>query len=215
MVNAQKQAQYEMLNFMTQLSKEVSMSTGGIDSGADSGMGMMSDRMGNQPQELRKAKELLSSVAPNTVADMELERLNGLYSSSPQQQDPANMMFSQNRAAPLLPGTLPPDAVDIRHLVYPVGQETGIDPFHSDHIDKIPYTVPAHEQNGGTAERKPMLVDVKPSRPGPNESIWDRKPNILLVEDDKTCSRIGRKFLEQLQCNIEIAVGEARGCYGA
>lgn len=97
---------------------------------------------------------------------------------------------------------------EIDSLVYPIGQTQGIDPMFSDHVHNIPYPMPAKQepapqQNAsvpGSVEmrKKSTLID-----PG-----WIRKPQVLLVEDDPTCRRIGGKFLQAFNCNISYAVSE-------
>ena len=90
-----------------------------------------------------------------------------------------------------------PDAI-----VYPVGQSNGIDPMYSEHIHNIPYPMPPKENevetrlSNPTGRKKSSQVD-----PG-----WVRAPQILLVEDDPTCRRIGGKFLYSFRCAIDSAV---------
>lgn len=91
-----------------------------------------------------------------------------------------------------------PDAV-----VYPVGQSNGIDPMYSEHIHNIPYPMPSKDQE--------VLDSRRPAMDGRNKSIqmdpgWIRAPQILLVEDDPTCRRIGGKFLYSFHCAIDSAV---------
>lgn len=91
-----------------------------------------------------------------------------------------------------------PDAV-----VYPVGQNNGIDPMYSEHIHNIPYPMPTED---------PKIVDPrKPVADGRKKSSqidpgWIRPPQILLVEDDPTCRRIGSRFLYSVHCSIDSAV---------
>lgn len=91
-----------------------------------------------------------------------------------------------------------PDAV-----VYPVGQNNGIDPMYSEHIHNIPYPMPTEDQK---------IVDPrKPAADGRKKSSqidpgWIRSPQILLVEDDPTCRRIGSRFLYSVHCAIDSAV---------
>lgn len=91
-----------------------------------------------------------------------------------------------------------PDAV-----VYPVGQSNGIDPMYSEHINNIPYPMPPNDQEI-PEQRRPTIDGRKKSTqvdPG-----WVRAPQILLVEDDPTCRRIGGKFLYSFHCAIDSAV---------
>ena len=88
-------------------------------------------------------------------------------------------------------------------IVYPVGHTQGIDPMYSEHINNIPYPLPSKDQEI-SENRRPAIDGRKKSTqvdPG-----WIRPPQILLVEDDPTCRRIGSKFLYSFQCAIDSAV---------
>ena len=92
---------------------------------------------------------------------------------------------------------------DADAIVYPVGQTNGIDPMYSEHINNIPYPMPPKDQGiaenhvaATTSRKKSTQID-----PG-----WIRPPQILLVEDDPTCRRIGSKFLYSFHCAIDSAV---------
>jgi osomolarity two-component system response regulator SKN7 len=87
-------------------------------------------------------------------------------------------------------------------LVYPVGQNNGIDPMYSEHIHNIPYSTPVKQQDSGGQVR--AVGDKK----GKLDPGWVRKPHILLVEDDVTCRRIGTKFLLAFSCSVTTAVIE-------
>lgn len=90
---------------------------------------------------------------------------------------------------------------DLDALVYPVGQTNGIDPMYSEHINNIPYSMPP----------KLEVADPRSQTAGPRKKStqldpgWVRPPQILLVEDDDTCRRIGSKFLVAFNCAIESA----------
>lgn len=93
--------------------------------------------------------------------------------------------------------------IDRDAIVYPVGQTQGIDPMYSEHINNIPYPMPSKDQEipearAITAEGRKKSTQVDPG--------WVRAPQILLVEDDPTCRRIGSKFLYSFQCAIDSAV---------
>ena len=94
-----------------------------------------------------------------------------------------------------------PDAV-----VYPVGQNNGIDPMYSEHINNIPYPMPSKDQELQDTRRPAMDSRKKSTQVDPG---WIRPPQILLVEDDPTCRRIGGKFLYSFHCAIDSAVGLA------
>jgi osomolarity two-component system response regulator SKN7 len=91
---------------------------------------------------------------------------------------------------------------NLDNLVYPVGSSNGIDPMYSEHINNIPYAAPPAKAVDTEApkfqegRKKSTIAD-----PG-----WIRPPQILLVEDDPTCRRIGSKFLYAFHCAIDSAV---------
>jgi len=167
-------------------------------------LGLLPDGADEPAPELRRAREILNGVSPDSQADRELERLSVAYhqNGSPSESASSSVLFSQQ-------GTGAPIAMvhdplnDPRHMVYPVGQTTGIDPFHSDHIHNIPYSRPLSNPNV-MAE---AASQVSPPAKDQLGSLWGgKKPHILLVEDDKTCARIGSKFLSNVDCIVDTAV---------
>jgi len=95
-------------------------------------------------------------------------------------------------------------ATDLDGLVYPVGNTNGIDPMYSEHVHNIPYPMPASGKPDPADPRFAPSEQRKKSTtydPG-----WIRQPQILLVEDDPTCRRIGTKFLYAFNCSIDSAV---------
>jgi hypothetical protein len=90
-------------------------------------------------------------------------------------------------------------------LVYPVGVNNGIDPMYPEHIQNIPYTMPVKQD--------PVDATIAPRKKSTTiDPGWIRQPQILLVEDDPTCRRIGGKFLYAFNCSIDLAVGKLRSC---
>lgn len=162
--------------------------------------------------ELRRARELLASVAPDAIADRELERLHDVYGPV------------ADTSAMVTPVTMPmlhdPITDLSRYPVYPVGQTVGIDPFASDHIQKLPYAMPgdaaaasaladhhhAQQHTPTSSGHTPVIGTTANSREAP--AIWGiKKPHVFLVEDDPTCAKIGIKFLKSMGCEVEHAVG--------
>ena len=94
-------------------------------------------------------------------------------------------------------------------VVYPIGQQNGIDPMYGEHVNNIPYSLPPKEKH--IDQRRPPVLDTRKKSvhldPG-----WVRQPEILLVEDDQTCRRIGSKFLLSFQCRIDSAVSFSYAC---
>lgn len=226
-LHAQKQAQHEMLNFLTpwgetSTNNNNSSSNGNSNSNSNANSSSSTTTNGNflghsmgangrtgdgdeASSELRRARELLSSVTTDPIQDRELERLHTVYGS------PADS-----------PSIITPTSLPLMHdpmnditrfPVYPVGQTIGIDPFHSDHIHKIPYAMP--NDLGGTqqpaAQQQPPAAQQLQTAASSSEkpdSLWGpRKPSVFLVEDDPICAKIGTKFLKSMGCEVEHAVG--------
>ncbi|CAM1503793.1 Fc.00g013840.m01.CDS01 [Cosmosporella sp. VM-42] len=201
MLNAQKQSQHEMLNYLSQYGdrrqqqQQMHLNVGASPLDGD-----------ESAPELRRARELLSSVTPDSIADRELERLQGVYGS------PADSAVVIPQAS--MPMMHDPMNDINRYPVYPVGQTVGIDPFHSDHIHKIPYAMP-NDASGGAAmqEAPPQQQQMNNAPPQTSTSAsnnsalaWGpKKPRIFLVEDDPTCAKIGIKFLKSMGCEVEHA----------
>ncbi|EQB53600.1 Transcription factor prr1 [Colletotrichum gloeosporioides] len=205
-IDAQRQAQHELLNYMGHADDRMRgaryqnphMNGGGVDEHAP---------------ELRRARELLSSVQTNPAVNQELERLNGMYAQSSPPDSASGLMFQAGSAG--MPPMMAAEHLNMRHLVYPVGENVGIDPLSQDHFNNIPYTLnslpmnefqnPVVKPEPGPATPAPAAV-APPRPPSNDKGLWGRKkPRVYLVEDDRTCSRIGSKFLTQMECIVEIA----------
>jgi osomolarity two-component system response regulator SKN7 len=191
-IGVQKQSQHELLNYLTYSIRErgTSASSGGTAGG--------NDGFDEMPQGLRQARDLLS------VADRELERAGTVYGS--QVESPSGM-FSQPGSAGM---AMPSDPMNdiARFPIYPVGQTVGIDPFHSDHINNIPYQLPSNPAVAYSAapQPEPTITTPPTSNAQGGLSVWGRqRPKVLLVEDDQTCSRIGSKFLMTMDCTVDVA----------
>lgn len=93
---------------------------------------------------------------------------------------------------------------EFENVVYPVGQTNGIDPTYSEHVHNIPYPMPSKDAEA--PDPRKMFVDGR-KKSAQIDPGWIRAPQILLVEDDPTCRRIGGKFLYSFHCAIDSAVG--------
>ncbi|KAL0467759.1 transcription factor prr1 [Neurospora intermedia] len=210
MVRAQSQVSNELITHLSNIedrrrnSRHSAHSSHSSHSGPTfhaGSLGLLPDGADEPAAELRRAREILNGVSPDSQADRELERLSVAYhqNGSPSESATSSVMFTQSGPGPM--HMLHDPLNDPRHMVYPVGQTTGIDPFHSDHINNIPYTRPLSNPNA--------MADSAQITPPPKDqgtSMWSHKrPRILLVEDDKTCARIGAKFLHVLECSVDIA----------
>jgi osomolarity two-component system, response regulator SKN7 len=173
--------------------------------GLDQGQGQLDDDTPASP--LQHASKLLSETNADVMLNpRNLEhmneitmRMNGTLTTPPPD-------YIRSGARPSSRSDPPTSATsnqsmrlgELEPLVYPVGTTQGIDPMYSEHINNIPYSVPpkSGEATFPTARKKSGQVD-----PG-----WIRPPQILLVEDDPTCRRIGGKFLYAFNCSIDTAV---------
>ncbi|OAA56955.1 stress response transcription factor [Niveomyces insectorum RCEF 264] len=224
MVKAQHQVHMELINHLNNVDEQRrrnsrhsahSSHSGGTNAyhhaAAAAGLGMLPDSADEPAIELRRAREILNNVSTDSVADRELERLTALFqaaagNSPPESAGSSSVVMNAPGAAAGAAAGIPMglnDVNDMRHLVYPVGQNAGIDPFHADHINNIPYTRPLSTPNA--------IAEVPQISPPPPKEVlagtlWGhQKPKILLVEDDKVCARIGAKFLSQVECSVDIA----------
>lgn len=92
---------------------------------------------------------------------------------------------------------------DLDNMVYPIGATQGIDPSYRDHVENIPYPMPTKPQEAPMPQQQPPEGRKKSAAIDPG---WIRQPQILLVEDDPTCRRIGGKFLYAFHCSIDSAL---------
>ncbi|RKF65314.1 Transcription factor SKN7 [Golovinomyces cichoracearum] len=157
---------------------------------------------------LQQATELLGKFSAENLPNKELEQMTNNfqmrqdYSTSP--SDPTINSLTLQTTNQRIDYPL---GNDLENLVYPVGNTNGIDPIHSEHIHNIPYAPPTSIL---LQQSLPEMVSENPITSKNNKnggkSIWgDRKPNILLVEDDKICVRIGTKFLQAFDCGVDTA----------
>lgn len=167
-------------------------------------LGVLPDGNDEPSAELRRARELLSGIEPETVADRAFHRLSVAYqtTSPPDSAASSSVMYSQPNSAVIPPAMMQnPFIEDPRHLVYPAGPNVGIDPFHPDNLNSLPFALP---QGAQPPEPSTQITPLDKAK----DDLWGaRKPRVFLVEDDKTCSRIGSKFLSQIECTVEVAVG--------
>ncbi|KAK4184458.1 transcription factor prr1 [Podospora australis] len=213
-VRAQSQASNELITHLNNMedrrrnSRHSAQSSHSSHSGNNyhpATLGFLPDGTDEPAPELRRAREILNGVSPDSQADRELERLSMAYNQNG--QSPADSAGSSAMFAHPVPGgmnVMHDPFSDPRHMVYPVGQTTGIDPFHADHIHNIPYSRPLSNPNVLT--EAPSQITPPPKDHQGGGSLWrGKKPQILLVEDDKTCARIGSKFLSHMDCSVETA----------
>lgn len=157
---------------------------------------------------LPAALQMLEEISTENLPNMELQNHN-IRSLRRAYSTP-----DQSTSAPL---TARSDAstsnraflnTDLDSMVYPVGQTTGIDPINRDHINNIPYALP----ESAMVTMDPMMP-IAQNAPAP---VLAKRPegraNVLLVEDDPMCAKIGAKFLEYYNCECTHAVSFA-GCF--
>ena len=166
---------------------------------------------------LQNASKLLSDLHADVQLNYKsLEQMSDLHShnqgvmstpppdsaSRPQPRAPTSASSSSSMAFAKLHRE--PEAV-----VYPVGHTNGIDPMYSEHINNIPYSIPPKDQEIAETRRSGVDGRKKSTQVDPG---WVRAPQILLVEDDPTCRRIGGKFLYSFHCAIDSAVSHRQHC---
>ncbi|KKY36578.1 putative response regulator-like protein [Diaporthe ampelina] len=183
-LNMTTQVNHELLNHLTSLDERRRNSrhsahsnhSGQTSANFHNGtLGVLPDGNDEPSAELRRARELMTGIEPDPVADRAFHRLSMAWQTQtpPDSASSQVAMYPQPSSAAAAAAAMPaammhnPFVEDPRHLVYPVGQTVG----------------------------KEM-----------DTSLWGpKKPRIFLVEDDKTCSRIGSKFLSQVECSVEVA----------
>ena len=180
--------------------------------GVDSGQQQISP-LGDEPASpLQNASKLLNDLPADVQLNYknleqisDLHRANGALSTPPS-ESVARSGHARATASAGSSTSLPFAKLhqpDPEAIVYPVGQSNGIDPMYSEHINNIPDPRPPKDQEI-PEQRRPTIDGRKKSTqvdPG-----WIRAPQILLVEDDPTCRRIGGKFLYSFRCAIDSAV---------
>lgn len=192
-------------------------------SGHGPGMvGSLSNEADHPASPLQQASELLDKFSAETLPNMELAKmaddyhLRNDYSTPPSDQAATNNIGPVSTAAPSTQIGYP-IGNDLDNMVYPVGHTNGIDPIHSEHINNIPYALPANGILHVEQPMQEMLPEASDNgrKKSSGDSPWGlTKPRILLVEDDKVCARIGSKFLQAFECGVETAVGFLSSHFG-
>lgn len=163
-------------------------------------LGTLPDGNDEPSSDLRRARDLLNSVtmqANGSASQTLVPNMPMPYESSDSSNGAATMVFPQPNSGVMPPAMMPTNPFTGDPGVYPAGNNIGIDPFHPENLHQLPFSLPEIVPNVARVEAKPKE----------GEGIWgSRKPTVLLVEDDKTCSRIGSKFLSTVDCNVECAV---------
>lgn len=164
---------------------------------------------------LQHASKLLEQVnADHMLNTRNLEQMNeaqirmnaALTTPPPDHLARNGVTRSSSRGAqPNSAGSSSSHGYDLDNMVYPIGQNPqGIDPMYSEHVNNIPYSLPAKGADGNF-HQPPQHTDVR-KKSTQVDPGWVRQPQILLVEDDQTCRRIGGKFLFAFQCHIDSAL---------
>ncbi|KAH0548542.1 hypothetical protein GP486_007914 [Trichoglossum hirsutum] len=169
-----------------------------------------------QASPLQHAQKLLEE---SYAAEEHIEQMNELYrqinnavSTPPSDHGarngvvPLSSQGGQPRSTAMNNSVIYPRMnADYQDNVYPAGQTNGIDPTtYAEHYSNISYPTPATGELETADSRRQYAAD------GRKKSIaidpgWIRAPQILLVEDDPTCRRIGGKFLYSFKCAIDTA----------
>lgn len=162
---------------------------------------------------LQQASQLLGEFSVENLVSKDLEQramdYNFLDDYTTPPQDQANPMVGPSSDGSGAHMGYIAHNQDLESMVYPIGQTNGIDPINREHIRNIPYAVPPNA--GVSVDSEPGVMQTRPPLETSRKSFMDpgwgiHKPRILLVEDDKTCARIGCKFLQNFECGVETAV---------
>lgn len=189
-----------------------SVSTNGGSSGADQLQSMDDDDIATP---LAHADKLLSELNAEAILNSKsLEHMNEIsmrVNSTISTPPPSDAIYRNGLPRPGSRGPANAGAVstplrygDLDNVVYPVGQTQGIDPMYSEHVHNIPYPMPVKAQEN--VDQRYVSQAVEPRKKNNLDPGWIRQPQILLVEDDPTCRRIGGKFLFAFNCSIDSAV---------
>ena len=158
----------------------------------------------NASRLLKEATADMSMTSRNLEALNELSmRVNGPVTTPPPDASIRSNMKIGNRSFSGSHDINPVFVGDMEPTVYPIGVTNGIDPTYSEHINNIPYSLPDKSLSSGDT-RQTQKISGKVNEH--NNPSWIRPPRILLVEDDPTCRRIGRKFLLSFECSVDSAV---------
>lgn len=213
LVRAQNQVHNELINHLNKVEQErrETRNSNNSSSSYASNTGLLSDGS-ESPLELRRARDILNGLQVDHVADRDLNRMSvQLHQAggSPESAGSSGMMGPPGVGGGGVNPFLHDPLNDMRHLVYPVGQTIGIDPFAAEHINNLPYNRPMQDNAMGPGQefnQPPMHSQTPPGGAPQSGSAWgSKKPVVLLVEDDRTCARIGSKFLAQYDCGVEVA----------
>lgn len=170
---------------------------------------------------LQKASNLLNEVhADEIINSKNLEhmnemamRLNSTLATPPPNEttfSSKNNRRTSSREPPPLSASSNSVGQFELDVVYPIGQNNGIDPMYSEHIHNIPYPMPAKTSDPGEQRLQPPPAAAKKNMYDPG---WTQPPSVLLVEDDATCRRIGGKFLYAFKCQVDNAVSALFICF--
>ncbi|KAI9824375.1 MAG: hypothetical protein M1819_000880 [Sarea resinae] len=189
---------------------EAPQTSGAVDASAQ-----QISSMNDEPASpLQHASKLLNTSSADVLINQrnlehmnEMQmRINGTVNTPP--PDSASRVGSRMSREPTSAGMGNPIAYpkmtnDLPdNVVYPAGQTNGIDPMYSEHIHNIPYPLPTKDVTDADLRRTFADSRKKSTQVDPG---WIRAPQILLVEDDPTCRRIGGKFLYSFHCAIDSA----------
>lgn len=179
--------------------------------------GLPSQDNGNEDHidtPLRQAADVLGEYSVDNLVNKELEQMSAEYtlyrnldySTPPHDINPGAPVTMADQGHHVGFGDL--NDLD---MVYPIGQTKGIDPINKDHINNIPYSLPIGATQMGSAGNEMLSLTNENETVARSSDLkipdWGgRRPRIMLVEDDPTCSRIGSKFLTSFNCNTAVAV---------
>jgi len=178
-----------------------------------------------QASPLQHAQKILEELP---ISDQHVEQMNELfrqtYGTGPilSDQGTRNGVVPMSQEAQTRSATITNPVIYPRmnggecDPVYPASQNnnnnnnnnngsSNIDPTYAESFQSVSYQMPAGDLEADSrrqyADGRKKSVAIDPG--------WVRAPQILLVEDDPTCRRIGGKFLYSFKCAIDTAVSDA------
>lgn len=148
------------------------------------------------------AEHLLNTRNLEHMNEMSM-RMNAALTTPPPGMEIRNGVRPSGRGGPHSASSSTLSLGDLDNMVYPVGHTNGIDPMYGEHVHNIPYPMPAKPPEPTDPRFGAANVRKKSTSWDPG---WIRTPQVLLVEDDPTCRRIGSKFLHAFHCAIDGAL---------
>ncbi|KAK8050284.1 hypothetical protein PG994_012014 [Apiospora phragmitis] len=212
MIKAQNSVNNELVNHLGKIDHERRHARATSNhSNQFNGNNIMSDGTEEPPAELRRARDILNSVSGDHIPEKDLRQMSIQFQqigASPDSASSSSMMGPPGSAG-MQNNYMHDPMNDLRHMA--------LTPLPPSIWGIFPYNRPLSQNAMGPGQGPGAVPEPGPAAmptasppvgaPGAQStSPWgQKKPRVLLVEDDKICSRIGSKFLAQYDCGVEVA----------